>query len=163
MVRYIGCCYGVMRSLADSATLRSILDRLATVQSGQPARWGRMSAHGMICHLADSFRGTMGEKPISHATGWPQRTVMKWFALYVPVRWPKGIPTRPEVEQGVGGTPPGNLERDRDELIRITYRFCDPARNLDDPVHPIFGKMSRNQWMRWGYLHMDHHLRQFGA
>ena len=28
--------------------------------------------------------------------------------------------------------------------------------------HPIFGAMSVKDWMRWGYLHADHHLRQFG-
>jgi hypothetical protein len=28
--------------------------------------------------------------------------------------------------------------------------------------HPMFGKMSAKDWMRWGYLHADHHLRQFG-
>ena len=31
------------------------------------------------------------------------------------------------------------------------------------PRHPIFGRMSQRAWLRWAYLHMDHHLRQFGA
>jgi hypothetical protein len=26
----------------------------------------------------------------------------------------------------------------------------------------MFGPMSERDWMRWGYLHADHHLRQFG-
>jgi prephenate dehydrogenase len=30
------------------------------------------------------------------------------------------------------------------------------------PSHPMFGPMSPEDWMRWGYLHADHHLRQFG-
>ena len=30
------------------------------------------------------------------------------------------------------------------------------------PWHPMFGPMSAADWMRWGYLHADHHLRQFG-
>jgi hypothetical protein len=28
--------------------------------------------------------------------------------------------------------------------------------------HPMFGAMTTLEWMRWGYLHTDHHLRQFG-
>jgi hypothetical protein len=28
--------------------------------------------------------------------------------------------------------------------------------------HPIFGRITRAEWLRWGYLHADHHLRQFG-
>jgi hypothetical protein len=31
------------------------------------------------------------------------------------------------------------------------------------PVHPILGSMSRANWLRWAYLHIDHHLRQFGV
>ena len=27
----------------------------------------------------------------------------------------------------------------------------------------IFGAMTTERWKRWGYLHMDHHLRQFGV
>jgi hypothetical protein len=34
---------------------------------------------------------------------------------------------------------------------------------LDGRVHPIFGRMSEAAWLRWGWLHADHHLRQFGA
>ena len=34
---------------------------------------------------------------------------------------------------------------------------------FDGRCHPIFGRLSRTAWLRWGYLHIDHHLRQFGA
>jgi hypothetical protein len=88
---------------------------------------------------------------------------VKRFALYVPVPWPKGLPTRPEVEQGVGGTLPVEFERDRDDLVLLMERFSDPSRSIANHAHPIFGKMSCAQWLRWGYLHMDHHLRQFGV
>ena len=29
--------------------------------------------------------------------------------------------------------------------------------------HPAFGAMRRDEWLLWGYGHVDHHLRQFGA
>jgi hypothetical protein len=29
-------------------------------------------------------------------------------------------------------------------------------------THPMFGVMTVGDWRRWGYLHADHHLRQFG-
>jgi hypothetical protein len=28
--------------------------------------------------------------------------------------------------------------------------------------HPILGPMTRANWMRWAFMHTDHHLRQFG-
>ena len=29
--------------------------------------------------------------------------------------------------------------------------------------HPISGSMLERAWLRWGYLRVDHHLRQFEA
>jgi hypothetical protein len=119
-----------------------------------------MSAHQMICHLNDSFRVATGEKYASSATNFFQRGVIKWIALHTPVRWPHGTPIRPEVEQGRGGTPPGDWERDRSELFAQVRAFAD---RTIFAVHPIFGKMSRSDWMVWGWRHVDHHLRQFGV
>jgi hypothetical protein len=86
---------------------------------------------------------------------------MKWLALQAPMKWPKGVPTRPEVEQGVAGTAPTEFEKDRAGLLAVVARFR--ADLFDQSVsHPIFGSMSAEEWMRWGYLHADHHLRQFG-
>ena len=86
---------------------------------------------------------------------------MKFFALYVPMPWPHGIKTRPEMEQGAGGTPPVGFERDRRDLLEILDRFV--AAEEERTPHPIFGTMTEWEWQRWGYLHMDHHLRQFGV
>jgi hypothetical protein len=29
--------------------------------------------------------------------------------------------------------------------------------------HPVFGPLNVAAWLRWGHLHVDHHLRQFGV
>jgi hypothetical protein len=152
-----------MTHLGNVEARQAILRRLAALARESPARWGRMDANQMICHLADSYRAVMGEKAVSPATGMLQRTIVKWIALYVPIRWPKGVPTRPEVEQGVGGTPPAEFARDRAELERVIQSFSNPHREFQWQPHPIFGRMSETEWMRWGYLHADHHLRQFGV
>lgn len=120
-----------------------------------------MTVHQMVCHVCDSYRLALGEKSVSPATGFLQRTALKWVALWAPLHWPKNVATRPEMEQGFGGTPPVEFERDRGELVAIVRPFCNlrPGASI---AHPFFGLMSRKEWMRWGYLHADHHLRQFG-
>jgi len=120
-----------------------------------------MTVGEMVCHVCDAYRIALGEKAASPATGFFQRTVMKWVALKAPLKWPKGVKTRPELEQGIGGTPPVEFGRDKAELLSIFQRFCGDGANFA-PTHPFFGPMSREDWMRWGYLHADHHLRQFG-
>jgi hypothetical protein len=49
------------------------------------------------------------------------------------------------------------------ELRGLIDRFTRQPRDFELQMHPIFGAMTEEEWMRWGYLHMDHHLRQFGA
>ena len=120
-----------------------------------------MSVHQMVCHLDDSYKCPLGEKYASPATGLLQRTLVKTVALNSPLPWPKGVPTRPEMEQGKGGSPPVDFRQDLASLLTTFDRFCD---GLPTPClpHPVFGAMTAKNWMRWGYLHADHHLRQFG-
>lgn len=90
------------------------------------------------------------------------RTLVKWIGLYGPIRWPHGVRTRPEVDPHRQGTRAVDFTRDRVVVEELLQRFAAPATRLA-LRHPIFGPMSRRDWQRWGYLHMDHHLRQFGA
>jgi len=116
----------------------------------------------MVCHLSDSFLTAFGEKEVSPATGPFQRTVVKWVALRLPMTWPPGIPTRPEVDQEFGGTRPVEFGRDVEALLEIVERFTSQSSGFGWRPHPVFGALTQHERMRWGYLHMDHHLRQFG-
>lgn len=151
-----------MRTLARAEDLADIIHRLRSVRPEAAAKWGRMSAHQMVCHLADSMRVALNQKTTSPATGPLQRTFIKWIALYVPVPWPAGIPTRPEIDQEGGGTRPLNFGSDIENLESLLRSMTD-AQVPACPTHPIFGPMSRPAWLRWAYVHADHHLRQFGA
>jgi hypothetical protein len=154
-----------MKTLARPRDKAEILRRLRAVRTDSVRKWGRMSAPQMICHLSDSFRAVLGQKAVSPATGLLQRTVVKWIALYLPLRWPVGIMTRPEIDQVLGNaaTTPANFASDVAELEAFVELITTQTRSLNWQPHPIFGRMSECAWMRWGYLHMDHHLRQFGA
>jgi hypothetical protein len=152
-----------MKTFANVEDKQSTLERLAKVQPDVRARWGRMSAHQMLCHLNDAFLAVMGEKYVSPASGPLQRTVVKWIALYAPFPWPRGLPTRPEMDQLIGGTAPVDFENNKKALVIAIERFSSSERNFEWSPHPIFGNMPDSEWLRWGYLHTDHHLRQFGA
>jgi hypothetical protein len=151
-----------MKTMANPEMVQALLTRLGKVRLDTSRRWGRMTSHQMLCHLTDSFLVALGERSASPATGLLQRSVMKWGALYVPIQWPKGTPTRPEIEQGAGGTPPVEFGYDGQKLSVAIDRFAASA-VLHGRFHPFFGSLTAAQWNRWGYLHTDHHLRQFGA
>src|SRR5277367_676405 len=122
--RAIGSTPSNVKSLSEPADRQSISSRLSQLSPQDPARWGTMSVHQMICHLDDSYKLALGEKTASPATGLLQRTLLKWLALDVPLTWAKGFPTRPEVEQGNGGSPPIEFRQDLDALLSTFGRFC---------------------------------------
>jgi hypothetical protein len=114
-----------------------------------------------VCHLSDAFRMALGERPSADLPT-TVRPVIKLVALYLPLKWPPGLKTVPEAEQGEGGTKPVEFARDVAELRTLMARFASARAPALNPTHPIFGGMSARSWGRWGYRHMDHHLRQFG-
>jgi hypothetical protein len=152
-----------VKTLANASDTNEILRRLKKVRPDSPRRWGRMTSHQMICHLIDSFRMMAAERDVSDATGPVQQTIVKWFALYLPLPWPAGIMTRPEIDQELGGSPPVEFAADIDELVRRVERVAAAGSSIRGAAHPIFGPMSSADWLRWSYRHLDHHLRQFGA
>ena len=152
-----------MKSLRNASDKAEILRRLESVQPSSQRRWGRMSAHNMICHLSDGFRLYMGDRPAKPAPVPAPRLLLKWVALWAPIPWPHGFQTFPELDQQAGGTPPGDFARDMQELRNLIERFTQPPGKFSSAPHPHFGHLTGTEWMRLGYLHSDHHLRQFGA
>ncbi len=136
-----------MKTLARAHDKADVLQRLRRVRPDSVGRWGRMSAHQMVCHLSDAFRMALGRKPVSHASGVLQRTILKWIVLYVPLRWPPGILTRPEIDQERGGTGPIDFDADVAELERLVEIVTTAGDHFAWPVHPIFGGMSHSEWL----------------
>jgi hypothetical protein len=149
-----------MKTLARSTDLEGLLVRLGTVSAGDAALWGRMSAQQMLCHLSDATLIPLGEIRVSDVSNVALRSIVKWGAFYAPVPWPKGAPTPPEVDQCLNNLPLGDFETDRSRLIQLTLRLQDT--NLNGRPHPYFGALRHQEWMRWAWLHTDHHFRQFG-
>ena len=152
-----------MKTLADARSRVEIAGRLRTVTPDSSRRWGRMSAPQMVCHLCDAYRMATGKRAVSVVTGAFPRTLVKWIALYFPMRWPPGIPTLREIDQFCEGTKPNDFAQDVAELETLLEIIATRKSDFEWPPHPLFGRMSRTDWQRWAYLHADHHLRQFGA
>ena len=114
----------------------------------------------MLCHLNDAYLFSLGRRSVAELKAPLPKAVFKLLALRVPLRWPRGFTAPPEIAQEQGGTAPGQFEQDRAALLASVNEFCT---NLPQHClrHPYFGKMTADDWMRWGYLHADHHLRQF--
>lgn len=149
-----------MRTLTTPGIFDQTLARITSLRPDDAARWGRMNVHQMLCHLSDSAKVALREIVIPSGRSPLPPRLIKWFALEVPLRWAKNFPTMPQIDQFRDGTPPVAFASDRESLLELTK--CISQASLEGSSHPFFGPMTHQEWMRWAWLHTDHHLRQFG-
>ena len=152
-----------MRTFDHERERLELARRLRAVRPDSARRWGTLTAHQMICHLADSFRMALGDKAVSDMRLPLPRPAVKVIALYLPIRWRAGILTSPEIDQRCDGTRPIDFAADVAAVETLMRAVATRDAGVHWPTHPAFGPMSRRDWMRWAYLHTDHHLRQFGV
>jgi hypothetical protein len=148
----------VFRSEAHAELVR----RIDSLRPESVRQWGRMSPHQAVCHLNDSYKAILLDRPLARESPDLKRLFMRFYAFTLPIPWPKGAPTSREVDAERDGSPPGDFEADVEELKTLLQRFVDSEGRTLEP-HYYWGQMPRRVWGRYGYRHIDHHLRQFGA
>jgi hypothetical protein len=148
-----------MKSLASVEVLAEIRGRLREIRVDDRARWGKMTAKQMVRHLRCSYEVALGERTVAPMEGLPP-VMMKWLALRSGLRWARNMKTTPELKRAIAE----RSATEFDVLVIATIGKMEAvARGARvAPSHPMFGPMTEADWMRWGYLHADHHLRQFG-
>ena len=122
-----------MRTLAIPRYRLEIQQRLSQVRADSVRRWGRMTAHQMVCHLGDCFRMALAHRSVSPARGLLPQVMTKWIALYLPLPWPRGvIETRPD--EGLAF-----IDRMSMRYTGQPYRFRGADREIFviDPDHVI--------------------------
>ncbi len=119
-----------------------------------------MSVLQMLTHVDGAFRMAVGELYVD-SVRLPMTKMARWYILCSGIPWPRNYPTVAELDKAGSPNGPVNFDQCRTGLIERVRRFGLPFVTLM-PEHPMLGPMTRWEWMRWGFLHIDHHLRQFG-
>jgi hypothetical protein len=150
-------------SLSSAESKLELAERLSSLRPNDAALWGRMTAPQMIRHLVCSCEVASGERSVAPVKGLPQ-PIMKWIALRSNLRWPKNVKSTPELAQIIEQDTLGSDEPLFHEGVATAIARLDLIAEGRQwaPSHPFFGSMTPQDWMRWAYLHTDHHLRQFG-
>jgi hypothetical protein len=151
-----------MKTVADPRVRQSIVERLAALTPAAERRWGTLTAHEMLCHLGDACEMVLRVRPRIKPVPLRRRPLLKWLALRMPNRWPRGVHTNPEQDPRLGGTRPSDFEFDRQRVLTALHRLARAEAATLEPAHGMLGIMSPRDWQRWAYKHTDYHLRQFG-
>ncbi|HEY5057072.1 MAG TPA: DUF1569 domain-containing protein [Acidobacteriaceae bacterium] len=148
-----------MKTLSHPNDAAEIRTRILSLTPNDVPQWGIMTVNQMICHVREAYVYALTDAPVDFIPlPFPPR-VVKQFALKLPTPWPHSTTTIPQLKLNAPGMACTNFEQDRDTLLASFDSFSALANHTRD--HPFFASMEHADWMRWGYLHADHHLRQF--
>jgi hypothetical protein len=149
----------MMKSLASVEVLAETRERLRRLEPKDQLLWGRMTATEMVRHLGCAYEVALGDRIVGPMKGMPP-VVLKWLALKSGLPWKKNLETTPELKVAISE----DCGTAFDELVEKAIQGMEAVASGRhwQTSHPMFGSMTAADWMRWGYLHADHHLRQFG-
>ncbi|MDX2247372.1 MAG: DUF1569 domain-containing protein [Bacteroidia bacterium] len=151
-------------NLFESATQKSILDRIQKLTPESKPLWGVMTVNQVVCHLADPLRDVLNLRSTRPVVPGFLRPLMRLIVL-TEKPWKPGTPTLKPYKQGPGGkgTPPTTFEADKSALIQLVREFCSKDATFRFNPHPGLGRLSREKMGFFIWKHCDHHLRQFGV
>jgi hypothetical protein len=150
-----------MKHLHDSSVAAGMRGRLARLEPGTAAHWGKMTVAQALAHMATSLEIALGDqKPPRMFVGRVFGRFVKRIVLRDESPLKRNTPTAPElVMKG-----DRDFERERQRLDRLIERFsAEGESGCSTHPHSFFGQMAPREWAMLQYKHLDHHLRQFGA
>lgn len=151
------------KNILDAEARATILVRIGKMKPDAAAVWGKMNAAQCMCHMADQLRMLLNELPTADRSTFMSRTLVKTLVM-AGMPAPKGkVPTAPEIDQVSAGTKPTTFEADRKALLHLIDRYLATPEGFAYQVHPFFGRLTRRQWGKLIWSHLDHHLGQFGV
>jgi hypothetical protein len=147
----------VVRDLFDPAIKQEIIARINSLTPQSQRKWGKMDVGQMLAHV---------QLPISCAYGTHQvkgSFILKLLGpvfksiLYNNKPYKQGLPT----DRTYVITDSKDFEKEKQNLLTLLNKFS--GENIVVEKHPVWGKLTKEQWSKATWKHLDHHLQQFGV
>lgn len=149
-----------MQSLYNKTAYDEIISRLNQLTPNTGRKWGKMEVAQMMAHCSEAFKIPLANHAyprmfISYLFGWYAKKLVTNDKPYK-----EGLPTAPDFVIKDAR----NFEAEKEKLQNsiTTFYTLGPDKTGKYP-HPFFGRLSKEQWGKAMYKHIDHHLRQFGV
>ena len=146
-----------MRPLLDEPHLPAIITRAQGLEPDAPPRWGGLTVSGMLYHCTLVHEQILAARTTRPPT--VKERLLK-LVLLTMTRLPRGVRTGPAL---LAPAPDQlNFEQERAAFLAAATRFAQHPGPLL-AAHPFLGLLNAREWRRFAWLHLDHHLRQFGV
>ncbi|MFN8297940.1 MAG: DUF1569 domain-containing protein [Chitinophagales bacterium] len=148
--------------MISTGNQQQLTARIEKLTPESKALWGKMSVNQMLAHMNDAFRIALGMKAAVDKSNFFWNKIAFPVAVYVLPGFPKSSPTAKELNQLQEGTAARDFYTEAGFAIKMMEVFNEREESKLKP-HPMFGKLSKQQWSDLLVKHFDHHLKQFGV
>ena len=149
-----------MQNMFNPEDRAAIERRFKVLQPDSPRQWGKMNPAQMLAHCAAALEAPLGERQEARSIIGRLIAPFVRSSTFGEQPLPRNTPTDPDC---VIVDEREFLAEQRRLLEKLT-RFCDRGPSAADRrMHSFFGALSGQDWGRFVYKHLDHHLRQFGG
>lgn len=150
----------MMKNLFDTATYNETIERIHNLTPEHKALWGKMNVSQMMAHSTKAFKVPLSEKKLPRMfIGYILGPLLK-AKLYNDSPWKKNLPTSPQFVI----KDERDFRSEKQSLIdHINKFYTYGPMEIPHTLHPLFGKLTPEQWGQSMYKHLDHHLQQFGV
>lgn len=137
-----------------------LLTRLNSLTSNARGQWGKMTVAQMVLHCQKPLDVAEGRLQINRGIAAMLFGRMAKISFLKSDGFDKNLPTSAEFK--IQGEP--DFETEKAKLAEMIKRFGDSGASvIVNKKHPFFGTMTEDEWGILQYLHLDHHLQQFGV
>lgn len=151
------------KNLLQPEVRTAILARIDKITPNHTRQWGTMDVLQGLRHMNEGIKIGLGETKTAPRPGSKlQKSLMRFFILKTDFPTPKAkAETFKEINMVANKIYPTDLKAEKDSLKQTIERFV--AATKLEPKSELIGPMTKEEWARLNYTHMDHHLKQFGA
>lgn len=146
-----------VKNLFDPTIKQDIIVRINKLTPQSQSQWGKMDVAQMLAHCQMPLGVATGDHKLKG--GFFLRLIGPLFKkqLYNDKPFKRDLPT----DKSFKIADPRDFEKEKEKLIRMITDFSQTT--MSGEPHPFFGKLSKEQWSKGTWKHLDHHLRQFGV
>ena len=148
----------VVKNLFDPAVKQEIINRINNLTHESQRQWGKMDVAQMLAHCQMPMGIALGLHTIKG--NWLMKLILPLFKknLYDEKPYKHGLPTD---KSFIMTGQLKDFENEKNQLLEKINRFTES--NMINEKHPVFGKLTKEQWSKATWKHIDHHLMQFGV
>lgn len=152
----------MMKNIRNKADNDLVVTRISALKKDSERRWGIMTVEQMLAHCSDQIRLAIGEKQPHEKPTFINRNIAKYLGLWLPRIPIKNMKAPVDMNQKYYGTLSTDIETEKENLTSLVNAVRNFPEQKELSAHPMFGELNLSQWGRFMYVHIDHHLRQFG-